>query len=193
MGIGMVAFAQVPADALRFSTLENLGTARTVGVGGGIGALGADFSVLSSNPAGIAAFRKSEFTITPSLFFNNTEATLDGSNSAAVQKNKIAFNLNNLGLVFAREGRKPKWRTSNLSIGINRIANFQETFTYRGSTRGSYIDSFQEASIDLEPSELSNFTTGLAFDVQALFDLDLSLIHISEPTDLSTSRMPSSA
>ena len=123
--------AQVPADALRFSAYEVLGTARNVGIGGGIGALGADFSVLSTNPAGLASYRRSEFTVTPSLYLDNTEATLDGSNPN-VQKNKFAFNLNNLGFVFSRQGRNPNWRTTNLGIGINRIANFQTKFDVSG-------------------------------------------------------------
>ncbi|MFK7982254.1 MAG: hypothetical protein AB8G86_19895 [Saprospiraceae bacterium] len=170
--------AQVPADALRFSSLDVLGTARTIGVGGGIGALGADFSVMSTNPAGLAAFRRSEFTVTPYFSLNNTEATLDNSgNSTAVQKNKVAFSLNNLGLVFSRQGRNPNWKTSNIAIGLNRIASFNQTFTYRGESTGSYIDFFQEASIDLAPSELSNFTTGLAFDTEAIYDLDDDLFY----------------
>ncbi|MEM1217578.1 MAG: hypothetical protein AAGH79_01640 [Bacteroidota bacterium] len=164
--------AQTPADALRFSSFEVLGTARTVGVGGAIGALGADFSTISTNPAGLATFRRSEFTFTPSLFLNSTDATLNDGGAGAFTEDKLAFNLNNLGLVFAREGRRSNWRTSNFSIGINRIANFQQDIDYRGQTRGSYIDFLQEASIGLLPSELSNFTTGLGFDTQALYDLD---------------------
>ncbi len=170
--------AQVPADALRFSSLDVLGTARTVGIGGGIGALGADFSVLSTNPAGLAAFRRSEFTVTPSFSLNSTDAILENSsNSSAVQKNKVAFSLNNLGLAFSRQGRNPNWKTSNIGIGINRIASFNQTFTYRGESTGSYIDFFQEASIDLAPSELSNFTTGLAFDTEAIYDIDDDLFY----------------
>ncbi len=169
--------AQVPADALRFSSIDVLGTARTVGVGGGLGALGADFSVLSTNPAGLAAFRRSEFTVTPSFSLNNTEATLDNSNSATIEENRFAFNINNLGLAFSRQGRNPNWKTTNIGIGINRIADFNQTFTYRGESRGSYIDFFQEASIDLTPGELSNFTTGLAFDTEAIFDLDDDLFY----------------
>ncbi len=164
--------AQTTADALRFSSFDVLGTARTVGVGGGLGALGADFSVLSTNPAGMAAYRKSEFTVTPSLFLNSTDATLNGGGAGSLTDNKLAFNLNNLGLVFAKQGRNPNWRTKNFALGINRIASFGQNINYRGQTRGSYVDFLQEASIGLDPSELSNFTTGLGFDTQALFDLD---------------------
>jgi len=164
--------AQIPADALRFSTSEVLGTARTVGIGGGIGALGADFSVLSTNPAGLAAFRRSEFTFTPSFSLNSTEATLDNSNDPSVQKNRFAFSVNNLGLAFSRQGRNPNWKTSNIAIGLNRIASFHQTFTYRGESTGSHIDFFQEAADGLAPSELSDFTTGLAFDTEAIYDYD---------------------
>lgn len=164
--------AQVAADALRYSSLDVLGTARTVAVGGGMSALGADFSVINTNPAGLATFRRSEFTISPSFHLNNTEGTLDGSNDAAVEQNKFGLNIGNLGLVISKPGRKSNWKTSNWGVGFNRLASFQQNFIYRGSTTGSYIDSFQEASVDLAPSELSNFTTGLAFDTQALYDLE---------------------
>ncbi|MEM6319049.1 MAG: hypothetical protein AAF960_15355 [Bacteroidota bacterium] len=171
LGVSYFAQAQVPADALRFSSYDVLGTARTLGIGGGIGALGADFSVIGTNPAGIATFRRSEFSISPSFYINNTESDLDQANSAPTSESKLAFNLNNLGLVFARQGRNPNWRTANLAIGINRIATFQQTFRYVGESTGSYIDFFQEASIDLEPSQLNDFNTGLAFDVGALFEV----------------------
>lgn len=169
--------AQVPADALRFSSYNVLGTARNIGVGGSIGALGADFSVLSSNPAGLAAFRRSEFTVTPSFFLNATEGTLDRSNTGGTNKNKVAFNINNIGFVISKVGRNPNWKTTNLGIGFNRIANFQQNLNYSGETTGSYVDFFQEASIDVDAPNLNNFTTGLAFDSEAIFDLDGDLFY----------------
>lgn len=69
--------AQTISDALRYSNLEVGGTARTVGVGGGIGALGADYSVLSTNPAGIAAFRTNEFVITPGVYNSKVTSLLE--------------------------------------------------------------------------------------------------------------------
>ncbi len=177
MGTWIAVQAQVPADALRFSQFDILGTARSVGVGGSIGALGADFSVLSTNPAGLATFRRSEFTITPSFFLNTTDATLDGSNIGATNRNKLAFNINNVGFVISKKGRNPNWKTTNLGIGFNRIATFQQNLNYSGETTGSYIDFFQEASIDVAPPDLSNFTTGLAFDSGAIFDIDDDLFY----------------
>ncbi|MCK4360276.1 MAG: hypothetical protein KAV70_00910, partial [Bacteroidales bacterium] len=47
------ALSQNSVDALRYSKITFGGTARYMGMCGAFGALGADFSVLSTNPAGI--------------------------------------------------------------------------------------------------------------------------------------------
>ena len=89
----------------------------------------------------------------------------------------MAFNINNAGFVFSRQSRNPNWRTANLGIGFNRIATFQQNLNYNGETTGSYVDFFQESSIDVAPQDLSNFTNGLAFDSGAIFDLDGDLFY----------------
>ncbi|MEZ4966340.1 MAG: hypothetical protein R2791_13950 [Saprospiraceae bacterium] len=49
-------FAQTAADVLRYSYLRPGGTGRFLAVSGAMGALGADFGTLSTNPAGLALF-----------------------------------------------------------------------------------------------------------------------------------------
>ena len=73
---GQTLRAQSLYDAIRYSDLEVGGTARTVGVGGAIGALGADFSVLSTNPAGLATYRRAEFVFTPTWELTTVDARL---------------------------------------------------------------------------------------------------------------------
>lgn len=46
------------------SSSDVIGTARYVGMGGALGALGADMSVISWNPAGIGLFRKNDIALT---------------------------------------------------------------------------------------------------------------------------------
>lgn len=46
------------------SSSDVIGTARYVGMGGALGALGADMSVISWNPAGIGLFRKNDLALT---------------------------------------------------------------------------------------------------------------------------------
>lgn len=162
--------AQTIYDALRYSTIEVGGTARTTGIGGGIGALGADFSVVSTNPAGLAAYRKSEFMFTPTIVLGNTDSELLNGGNGVLNRTKNRFNLNNFGLVIASRPQYSGWKTVNFSFGINKVANFHEQFFYEGTTEGSIVDRFRDLADGNFPSELDNFEAGLAFDAFAIFN-----------------------
>ncbi len=53
------ASAQNEEDILRYSVYQIGGNARAVALGGATGAMGADMSALSNNPAGLGLYRKS--------------------------------------------------------------------------------------------------------------------------------------
>lgn len=163
--------AQTTADALRFSQMEVTGTARAIGVGGGLGALGADFSVLSTNPAGLAAFRKSEFIITPALFGSKVDATLTsetiGNRTNTERDGK--FILNNVGVIVTSSPIASNWKTVNFGIGINQLANFNRELYYEGSSIGSITDRFLEQANGLG---LNDFESGVAYDAGALYGPD---------------------
>ena len=169
-----VVNAQTVADALRFSQFGIGGTARTVAIGGAIGAFGADFSTVSTNPAGLGSYTGSEFTMTPSLYLSNVDASLRGGANSTVGDSKTNFNFNNIGIVFGKklDTDRSQWRTSNYSIGINRLANFNEQISYSGDSPGSYIDFFQDVSTGLFPQDFNDFDNGLAWDVGAIYDLE---------------------
>lgn len=65
------AWSQTATEAYRLSISEPLGTARNLGSGNSMFAIGPDFSAIGSNPAGIAGYWKSEFTITMGGQFNH--------------------------------------------------------------------------------------------------------------------------
>ena len=60
----MTAAAQETYQDAKLAAPQLTGTARYVGMGGAMEALGADISTISSNPAGIGLFRKSQVTLT---------------------------------------------------------------------------------------------------------------------------------
>lgn len=127
-------YAQDENDAYRYSNTSVYSTARSMGIGGAVGALGADFSSLSVNPAGIGVYRRSEFTFTPSVKINNSNSSYLGVSTA---DNASQFSINNLGVVFtsAAEGKRyerSKWKATSFGIGINRIADFNQNYTYKG-------------------------------------------------------------
>jgi hypothetical protein len=167
--------AQTAGDALRYSYFDVEGTARTIGVGGGIGALGGDFSVLSTNPAGLAIYRTQEFVITPGFIFNNTTSALEGDASEPFTVSETKFNLNNVGLILNKRPSSAKWKSLNFGFGLNRLADFKQSFFYRGKTTGSYADRFLERAYDesgngIFPDDLDAFEAGPAFTTGAIFE-----------------------
>jgi hypothetical protein len=167
------SFAQNEMDALRYSMIQNGGTARFTSMGGAFGALGGDFSVLSLNPAGLGIYRSSEITITPSIGSQSIESRLFGNTEDDM---KYDFNLNNIGVVFAIPvGSKTDaggWKFVNLGFGLNRHNNFNSRWAIEGyNTNNSLMTSFleqarREGSID----NLDDFTTGLAWETYLLDD-----------------------
>src|ERR1035437_8662519 len=100
----VAVIAQSAVDAIRYSAIYFGGTARYSSMGGAFGAIGADFSTLSTNPAGLGVYRKNEFTFTPSFYTGKTSSTFDGKTSDVQKYN---FNLGNLGMVWAMKTNKP--------------------------------------------------------------------------------------
>ena len=172
--------AQGVADALRYSSFNTLGTARSVGVGGSMSAIGADFSMLSLNPAGIAAYRSSEFMISPAVFSNTTKSTLRNSDEGENDEQVTEFLISNVGFVFASQPIGSKWRTSNFGIGINKVGDYHQTFQFFGRSQGSITDRYVELANGLDPDNLGAFEDGLAYSSGAIYDFDEDRIYESD-------------
>ncbi len=159
--------AQTASELLRYTDLRPGGTARTIGIGGAISALGADYASLSSNPAGVAAFRKSEFVLSLGQLNTATESTLN--DNPTVSDKKGNFNLETLGFVFfTKPKRKENWKAFNMAFGLNRLANFNRRISYNGIGNSSILESFAELASGTSVDELFAFDTQLAYDLSAI-------------------------
>lgn len=176
---GIALQAQNFGDALRYSFTEPMGTARFIGAGGALGPLGADYSVISTNPAGLAWMRKSEFVITPGLLVNNTNAELDNGNNLPFSDADAGFKLPNIGYVAASRGRNSK--TFNIGLGLTRLADFNQQFFYQGSSQGSIANRWAEQANAFGIDEGTE--AGIAFDAAAIYDRNG--FFISDFTDFS--------
>lgn len=142
--LALNSYSQNEIDALRYSQNDIMGTARYVSMGGAFSALGGNFSVTSTNPAGIALYRKTELTITPG--FTRSLVSSDFYNSTT-EDIKFNFNLNNIGLVstykFPNRLDKPGWKSISYAIGTNRISDFSNNITITGvNTSSSILEQF---------------------------------------------------
>lgn len=165
------AMAQNEVDALRYSRLNYSGTARFVALGGAFGALGADFTSLSHNPAGIGLYKSSEISITPSFFIGKTEATYNGNFR---DDSRYNFNLGSVGIVMATSpgsrNQQSMWKNVQFGFGINRMANFNNRIMIEGNnTTSSFLTPYMDYAQGVHPDDLGAYDTRLAYDADLLF------------------------
>lgn len=112
-------------DAGIISTTDLNGTARFMGVGGAMGALGGDASVLLYNPAGIGIYRSSEITLSVNGNWNN----LDMNSTRATDGD---FNLQNAAYIGSWNFKRERGLVNfNVGVAFNRMKNFNRNGTYR--------------------------------------------------------------
>lgn len=175
--------AQNAGDALRFSNFELGGTARTVGAGGALSALGTDFSVISVNPAGLAMNRRSEFVFTPGFSLTSTSSDLvTAPSDGPTDDSRGVFNFNNLGVVIVGNPKSRDWSTVNFAIGMNRIADFNQRFTFSGSSPGTIVDRFAEQA---NSGNFDDFETNLALQTEALLGPDADGVYTTDFDNVS--------
>ncbi|MEM9544567.1 MAG: hypothetical protein AAGA77_01270 [Bacteroidota bacterium] len=163
------ADAQGIGDAVRYSSYQPIGTARTVGVGSAFGAMGGDFSVLGINPAGLAEYRKSELNITPSIASSNANAFFVSDRQDS-ERSRSNFLLDNIGFVGANNPRASSWQTSNWAVGFSKLVNFDRNVNISGSTIGSITERFIERANGNTLDQLDGFEAGPAYDAGAIFE-----------------------
>jgi long-subunit fatty acid transport protein len=152
--------AQNEEDALRYSFLQYGGTARYMSVGGAFGALGADLSVLSTNPAGLARFKNSEFSFSPGLSLSATNSSWKTNTNS---NDIVNMNIPNIGIVLVNDldNENSKWKRMQFAYAYNRLADFNKRYTISGINDASMSYEFANISNGFNPEDLA---TNLPFD-----------------------------
>jgi hypothetical protein len=156
---------QTEDNALNYSYNRPTGTARSMGLGGAMGALGGDYSAIGINPAGIAVYRSSEFSFTPSLIFNQTESDYDGTIST---DDKFSLPINHISYVGTSGSMRDVTSglvSTHFGIGYNRTNNYnRKSFIQADGINASLLDMFVYKAGNLPISNLDDFYLGTAFD-----------------------------
>lgn len=134
------AGAQTVYDATNVAQKELNGTARFVGMGGAMGALGGDISTIGTNPAGIGIYRSNDAMLTFGYSATGTESNYVG-NKFEMNKNRWSFD--NAGIVIATKiGNHTPLRYVNFGFNYHKTKSFYKNMTMQGlmgSIDGQYI------------------------------------------------------
>lgn len=162
--------AQNEGDVYRYAKHYHSGSARFEAMGGAFGALGGDLSAGQINPAGLGRFSNSYFTFSMGPTFNTTKALFNGNSTS---DNRASFSVPNFGLLIATDQSEKNRGNmySQVGIGMNRIANFNQNLTYTGDQYASLLDIWTSQAKGYAPSELNGsfpFSTDLAWQTYAI-------------------------
>lgn len=150
--------AQNIDDALRYSKLFYQGTARFEGMGGAFTALGGDLTAISLNPAGIAVFRSTEFTVSTQVNFKDNNSNFGGYNN---DYQFSQFSLGQIGLVTSMTmGRGSGLNGLSFGYSYNRTNDYNTHIIIDGiSDASSMADYWADISYGLYPDELGSKTS----------------------------------
>ena len=164
-------FSQNSSDALRYSRILYGGSARFQGLGGAFGAVGADFSSIATNPAGLGLFTSSEMTLSPSIRMENSYSNY---NMETNRDNKFNVGMDNLGLVFHLEGKNKGssgFKGFNVAFGMNRQNDFNNRVFMEGTNnKNSLLTQY----VNILNNTPGGITPGMVDD-QYPFDISLAL------------------
>ena len=147
-----------------FTNNDLNGTARFVGMGGAMNALGADISVINTNPAGIGMFRRSEVSL--SAGFN---VQPNGQEFYDINKARPSFD--QAGFVYSHYLGSSGARYLNFAFNYHKSRNFKNYIGVNGFNTGGLSQSLQMMDLcyvnnrwlDLTNENDADLTTNLAY------------------------------
>lgn len=129
----MVAATLQAQDVQRFSQRDLMGSARYVGMGGAMTAIGGDPTAALDNPAGLGLYRRKEVSVTFDRMWDYTVQV-----GQRTQEYRYRFSIPEVAVVwsFGNPNKLSGVIFNNLMFSANRLANFNRTITAEGNSNG---------------------------------------------------------
>jgi hypothetical protein len=157
LSLTLGALAQNQVDALRYSWLNPSGTARFSSMGGAFGSLGADFSSISQNPAGLGVYRSSELTISPGMMYTQTNTSYINNSEDDFGYNAVLGNLGYVGTV-KFDSKSNSLKSLSIAFGYNQLQNYNEFIDIKGyNDNGSFTNYIAARSDGTYAGNLDDF------------------------------------
>jgi len=161
LGATAVALAQDTYLNDRLTSVDDVnGSARYVGMGGAMGALGADLSVISSNPAGIALYRKNDVGLSFGVVMPNGNGW-DTNDQTTYGENLAHASFDQMGMVWSLKNNG-KLKFINFAVNYQKKANFNQGFFADNASLGGLSQMDQLAELVNEGYNTESNLAGLA-------------------------------
>lgn len=137
MAVSVSAAAQDTYQSAQIAGDDLNGTARYVGMGGAMEALGADISTMGTNPAGIGLFRKSQASVSGGLqvFGGNYE---NNSMNSYLDGNKTTGSFDQAGFVLSTKAGHDSW--INFGFNYHKSKNFNQLLSAINTLNGASLN-----------------------------------------------------
>ena len=154
LGASLPMAAQESYENMKIAVEDLNGSARYVGMGGALGALGADMSVISWNPAGIGLYRKNDIAMT----FGGT-----WGKSRIDQYNRGKGTFDQAGFVYNIQTGSESCPYVNFAFNFQKKINFNHNFYAVGDNLGGLSQMDQLAELTYWDNGQTNLP-GLAIE-----------------------------
>lgn len=128
-------YAQTVYDITPIMKSELNGTARFVGMGGAMGALGGDITTMGTNPAGIGIYRSCDLAVSVSYNDIQSKGTFAGTTA---KDSRTRWSFDQIGFVYANKiGNNTALRYMNFGFNYRKQNNFNLHSAMQGNLNGS--------------------------------------------------------
>lgn len=125
-----IAYSQ---DVQRFADRSTIGTARYVGMGGAMTAIGGDPSAAMVNPAGLGLYRRSEISVSIDETIDNTQQVVSND---TYQRTRFAAPQISAIWAWGNSQKQRGLVYNNFMFSLNRLANFNRDIVVKGAGMG---------------------------------------------------------
>ncbi len=163
------ALAQNESDILRYSFHEVSGSLRNMGMGGTVGAVGADLSCAFSNPAGLGLYRRGDLGFNLGFGGSNTRISFDQFNQEGSAGNAP---VTQAGIAITYPSIDPDWPFVTLAVSYQKRTELHQQLVADGALLdGSLLSLFGNQAQGFYSSELDSnlgLTAGPAWEAYLL-------------------------
>lgn len=128
--------AQGLADVMQYSRQDPLGSARSMGMGGAMTALGADLGAIWSNPAGLGMYRSSDLSFSVAPGAGGASTNYLGNQSVTAEPHLI---VGQLGVALTMPMLSADFKRGTFAIGYTPLNDFHQRAEWSGETEGNSI------------------------------------------------------